>query len=390
MFRFSFNCILFLCLSLSFYCEAQYHFQNSSFETGVYTGRVVKNYPAFPDRNKSTAFNLTYYKKLSGKKSWQRYYHYPEVTVQGWYADLGNEKVLGKVIGITTGFRYSQHLNKRLTLAEQALFGVAYFNHPYYEKSNPENILIGSHITPLPNFRVSLEYHINPSFSVLLNAGILHASNGHYQLPNLGVNLPVYGLSIKYKPVASALIKDVQESPPTNKKIHFATRLSLGLNEQGESTGPVNGPKYPIYLASFFIHKNYSHVARWQVGLEGYYNTGVYDFITSQDYYQTKQHEKSFAGLLMVGNEFLFGHVSLVTQGGLYLYNPFYRDRYKQIYPEGDTKALLKTWFIARLGFQYYLRDAVLHARNNFFVGWYVKTNFGQADFTELSLGYSF
>ena len=92
----------------------------------------------------------------------------------------------------------------------------------------------------------------------------------------------------------------------------------------------------------------------------------------------------------MLGNEFLFGHVSMVTQGGLYLYNPFYRDQYKEIYFEGDTKAWLKTWITARLGFQYYLRDAVLHPRQNLFVGWYVKTNFGQADFMEVSLGYLF
>ena len=201
--------------------------------------------------------NASYFKKLNGKKSWHRYYHYPEVTLQGWYGDLGNKKVLGKIAGVTSGFRYSQSLNNRFTLSEQALFGVAWFNKPYDEKDNPENITIGSSITPLASARMSLEYHINPFFSVLANVGILHASNGHYQLPNLGVNLPVVGLSIKYKPVPAVLIQDVEESPPANKKIHFATRLSLGHNEQGSSTGPVNGPKFPIYLASFFIHKNY-------------------------------------------------------------------------------------------------------------------------------------
>ncbi len=383
-------CLLIFLFCNIFFCNGQTRFQNSAFETGVNSGMVVKNYPVFPDRERGVVFNASYYKKLTGKKSWHRNYFYPEVTLQGWYGDLGNKKVLGKLYGVSSGFRWSQSLSNRFTVSEQALFGAAYFTRPFNEKSNPENITIGSSLTPLASARLSLEYHINPFFSILANYGILHASNGHYQLPNLGVNLPVFGLSIKYKPVPAVLTQDVEESITTNKKIHFAARLSLGHNEQGSSTGPVNGPKYPIYLASFFLHKNYSHVARWHAGVEGYYNSGVYDFITSQDYYETRQREKSFAGLLILGNEFLFGHVSMVTQGGLYLYNPFYHDRYDDLYPEGDTKAWLKTRFTARLGFQYYLRDAVLHPRHNIFIGWYVKTNFGQADFMELSMGYLF
>ncbi len=387
----NFSILFFLsCFSTNFFCDAQSKLQNHSFEAGIYTGKVVQNYPEFPDRDRSVLMNLSWYQKLNGKKLWHRYYHHPDFTVQGWYGNMGNDTALGNIAGLTAGFRFSQSLSNRFSISEQAMFGAAYFNQPYDEKTNPENIVIGSSITPLASARLSLEYHISPFVSVLANVGILHASNGHYQLPNLGANLPVVGIGIKYKPVPASLIQDVEQDPVLNKKIHFASRLALGFNEQGSSTGPVNGPKYPIYLASFFIHKNYSPVARWQLGLEGYYNIGVYDFITSQDYYLTKQKQKSMAGLLMLGNEFLFGHVSLVTQGGLYLYNPFYHDRYKDFYPNGDTKAWLKTWVTARLGFQYYLKDAVVHPRQNLFVGWYVKTNFGQADFMELSLGYAF
>src|ERR1043165_6036890 len=111
------QCVFFLCVSISFFCEAQNKFQNSSFETGVYSGRVVKNYPSFPDRDKSLVFNGSYYKKLNGNKSWHRYYHYPEVTLQAWYGDLGNKKILGNITGITSGFRYTQSLSNRFTLS---------------------------------------------------------------------------------------------------------------------------------------------------------------------------------------------------------------------------------------------------------------------------------
>ena len=112
--------------------------------------------------------------------------------------------------------------SNRFALNEQALFGVAYYNMPFDEKNNPENILIGSHVTPLASARFSLEYFINPFFSVLANAAILHSSNGHYQLPNLGVNLPVVGLSIKYNPVPAVLIQDVEESPLVDAPCSFS------------------------------------------------------------------------------------------------------------------------------------------------------------------------
>lgn len=380
------SAFLFLIISHS---SAQSVMQNS-FEAGTYIGKVVKNYPYFPDRNNSFLFNASWYKKLNGKKAWHRKYFYPEVPVHIWYGDLGNKKVLGKIFGVNSGFRFTQTLSNKFALNEQTLFGAAYFTKPYNEKNNPENITIGYAVTPLASARLSLEYFINPYISVMANYGVLHASNGHYQLPNLGINLPVFGLSFRYKPYPATLIQDKKDSVVVNKKIHFAARLSLGHNEQGASTGPVNGPKYPVYLASFYIHRNYSSITKYHAGIEGYYNTGVYDFITSQDYYQNKQREKSFAGLIFLGNEFLFGHVSMVTQGGLYLYNPFYHDRYKQLYIDGDTKAWLKTWLTARFGFQYYLKDATIHTRHNFFAGWYVKTNFGQADFMEVSAGYLF
>ena len=378
------------CLGICETLKAQENFDSRAIETGFFIGKVVKNYPVFPDRNISNVYNVSYYKKLSGNKSWHRNYHFPEVTLQGWFGHLGNQQILGRFYGLTGGLRYIQQLGKRWSISEQVQFGIAYFTVQFNEQTNPENIAIGSSVTPFPNFRLSVNYNFNSNFFIAANAGIVHASNGHYKLPNLGINLPFIGVSFCYKNSLERSRIDTKEDVLLNKKIHVATRTSLGLNEQGTSTNPVNGPKYPIYLTSLFIHKNYTPVARWQLGFESYYNTGVYDFIISQDYYQTKQHKKSVAALVIVGNEFLFGHVSVVTQGGVYLYNPFYKDRYKQTYNEGDTKAWLKTKVTARLGFQYYLRDAVLHPRNNFFVGWYVKTNFGQADFMECSLGYSF
>ncbi len=105
--------------------------------------------------------------------------------------------------------------------------------------------------------------------------------------------------------------------------------------------------------------------------------------------YSGNEKQKSYAFLFAAGHEFLLGHFSLLAQGGVYLYNPFYRDEYKEFY-NGDTKAKIKTYITAKLGVQYYIKNITLKDKHQLYVGSYIKTNFGQADFFETGLGWQF
>src|SRR4030095_2295521 len=90
----------------------------------------------------------------------------------------------------------------------------------------------------------------------------------------------------------------------TCKKIRPHVRLSFGVNEFGSSTGPVNGPKYPIFLASYYFSKMFSPVNKVTLGIEGWYNKGIYDFIVSQEFYESDRHVKSCAAAIVLGHEF--------------------------------------------------------------------------------------
>ena len=62
--------------------------------------------------------------------------------------------------------------------------------------------------------------------------------------------------------------------------------------------------------------------------------------------------------------------------------------------PEGwflgqfNTKYEVKNIVNARLGMKYYLWSTATPRKDNLFVGLHINSNGGQADFTELSLGY--
>jgi hypothetical protein len=359
-------------------------------EAGMYAGSAVRNYPDFPELNGPALLGyVKYSKQLQGEKRWHQYYQFPNVSIQLTGGSLGNNAVLGYMAGATGEFRFRVPLNHRITFSPILGMGASWFSDPYDETSNPENFIIGSPLTFFATAAGEFSYALDPAYDLLLTGTLMHSSNAHFQLPNVGLNLPAIGLGVRYKFGTPATIPENPDSIPFDKKPRLNIRLAVGFNEQGDSQGPVNGPKYPIYLGSVFSSLKISPVNKLKGGIEAWYNAGVYDYIISQEFYEDQESKRSFAIALMFGHEFLMGHFGLVTDVGLYLYNEFYQDKFKELENQ-SFKEELKTYIPARIGFQYYLKDATVRHGKNLFAGIYIKSNMGQADFLETSIGYTF
>lgn len=357
-------------------------------EYNLSVGRVVKNYPVFPERNAAVIHSVVVGSRLNGSRAWHPYYRFPLASFEFNYGTLGNSAVLGSMIGGLYRLEFPFRLSDKWYAEPIAAFGIAAFTKHYHTEKNPDNTLVGSTFTFNASARLLLRYYITPFWSLQMNAGVYHCSNSHYQLPNLGVNLPVISAGVRYH-IQPASFLFGKKNLERDKRWHGQVRLALGQNEQGASTLPVNGPRYPIYLGALYATHYLSPVNKFHAGVEGWYNTGVYDFITSQKLYDDKEHLRAMAFQAVVGNEFLFGHFSMLVNGGVYVYNPAYHKRLMTEHND-DAKRNLKGWLTARLGFQYYIKDAVIHTGSNFYAGVYIKTNLGQADFLETGVGYCF
>jgi hypothetical protein len=138
-----------------------------------------------------------------------------------------------------------------------------------------------------------------------------------------------------------------------------------------------------------YVSKKISPINKVYTGLEYYYNTGSKDYILSQNFYEEKINKRSSVLAVTFGHEFLINHFSLVTTLGINIYNKFHQDRIKEEEITG-LKEKIKTYVPARIGFQYYIKDATRVHKNNLYIGLYIKSNFGQADFLESGLGYTF
>ncbi len=374
------------------FCNADVLSQISSnaFEITVGTGKVVRNYPNFPELKKQAInVGLNYSRHFNGYKSWHRYYNFPRMGISLNNASLGNKAVLGYCTGLTADMTFEKRIGKSWFWAPRLEIGIGYFSKPYNEQSNPDNVIIGSAITFFAGAELLVGKKVSDKIDLVAKLQILHASNAHFKLPNVGMNLPVIALGMRYNWSEKSTREIDTIRPVTHSKIRLHTRIALGVNESGSSTGPVNGLKYPIYLASVYVSKMLSPVNKLTVGVEGWYNKGVYDFIVSQEFYDSDRQQKSCAAAIILGHEFLMGHFGLLATGGIYFYNPFYKDRLKQNEING-FKDKLKSYIPARIGVQYYLKNAIVTEKNNLFIGIYIKTNFGQADFLESGIGYMF
>lgn len=363
----------------------------SAFEFGAGAGQMIRNYPDFPELKKPAyVVSFRYSKLLNGERPWHRYYKFPVLSGYATGGSLGNHHELGYFGGAMAemGFEKQAPSNKWFRALRLAL-GSAYFTSPYDEIKNNSNVVIGSSFTFLAAAEVMAGYQLNSNSALLAKISILHASNSHFQLPNVGMNMPVFSAGLRYRLREPGREMRDTSIMAVNEKIQFNFRVALGVNEQGSSTAPVNGPKYPIYLSSVYLSKMFSPVNKVTGGIEVWYNKGVYDYIVSQDFYDHNRKQKSYAAALMLGHEFLFGHWALLTNGGIYLYNPFYREKLSRGEKSG-VKDKLKTWIPARIGANWYLKDATTSPSSNFFVGLYIKTNMGQADFLESGFGYQF
>ncbi len=359
------------------------------YELAENVGKAIANQPSFPSVKASQLTEFSMLRQCNGAALWHEHYNFPETGVTFLFGTLGNQKVLGNVAAAFSTISFEKNKHKKLTFQKRIGFGFAYFNTPYNLQSNRENIVIGSHVTAVASLSLCLKYRLSNLFYVNLGGSYFHFSNAHYQLPNLGLNSLNVRAGITYYPFERQSQYSNAGNLKPNKKFHLNIKIGLGINERGGTLGPSNGPKYPIYIASVFATKRYSTKALVQVGVEGNYNTGAFDYIVSNSIFLEKEKQKSTTSIFFLGHEYLWKHLSFVVQGGVFLYNPLYREilsSQKSI----STKQRLKALFTTKFGFQYYLKDTYKKFKNQVYIGSYVKANLGQADYWETSIGYCF
>lgn len=373
-------------------------------EPNLMLGKLVKNYNEFPKSNfrQTLYMDFGFYDNRAFNPA-SRFYNNPSSGISLAYSSLGNDSVFGREIDLVPFI--DLNCSKQLKNSFHFKFGIgaSYFTKHYSNITNPTNEPIGSAFTWAFEAFIYQNIITRNHWNFKIGGGFLHSSNGHTQLPNFGINSMMVSITARYFPNALNL-----ENVKSDKTIqidrakHFflQSRFGLGYHEFGGTTGPTGGPKKLVYTGVISGGVIFKQHVKIRAGFNYRFYRHYYEYILhhptevlvndSSKQFITHPRWNASAVTFIAGIEFLYNHIGMDIESGINITKPFY-PRFNDLYENDDQPFLfLKSFFATRMGLNYYFISSKKNPRNNICIGAHINANFGQADFSEASIGYTF
>ncbi|WP_161555233.1 acyloxyacyl hydrolase [Dokdonia sinensis] len=290
-------------------------------------------------------------------------------------------------------------------------YGASYFTNKFDIEDNIENRSISTDITW--SNRAVLQYTFLEKNRVdySIGLGAMHHSNGHTRLPNDGINTFHLSLAAAIKSKEKNTVATIPIMRERSIYHYLSARLGLGLNALGDSF-PLDDKK-GVYSLSGEYGLVFNKVM--SIGIGGFYRyyEHYYDYIKNGEFLvreneefnsYTKQpwHNATNYGAF-VKFELLLNHIGIEILTGFNFHKPGYDIDWRinggwefiprdppdyWIFGEFDSEYKLKKLLTTRLGIKYYLKATENVPKHNMYIGAFINGNGGQADFSEIGLGY--
>lgn len=351
-------------------------------------GKIVPNYTNnFPENNFYRGVTLNFGWQTNGKKPWHYHYNLPKTGIAIAIAQPGNNDVFGTQINVFPFITINATKNKNKIFDFKFGIGASYFTKYYDSITNPLNLDVGSHFSWFFYAFMNHQWKINDFNDGYFGAGFMHSSNGHTQLPNYGLNSAMLSLGVIHYFSERKFLQQKYFADTTNNHWGIWLRSSVGFHERGSTTRPIGGEKYGVYSHAAGITFTYRDFTRFRGGFCYKFYDSYYDFILNDSISYKNPKLESSAFSFYLGTEFLIGRISIDIEGALHLYRPFYK-RFYDIYEHSSKfDYFLKNTFVTRLGLNVFLFRFEEKRKLNPFFGTHINANFGQADFTDFSVG---
>jgi hypothetical protein len=343
-------------------------------EANIMAGKVLKHTKKFradvPDL--STAYEINFTQQTYGTKDWQQRRGYPVLGFGIAYTNYGIDSIYGKCISIYPNLQVPIIRGKKIEWTFRAAFGLGYATRKYerYGTWDTLNTAIGSHFNNYTFFATDLRYRINKHWDVQIGGNFSHMSNAAFRMPNLGINLYGAHVGLRYFPVTSQPERIKKDLKPLKNRWLVQARVGISATE----LGPPDGPLYPIYLVSGYASKRYHSKNKVFAGIDYSYHSHIYQFLRNNEIHVGEEKANSWKGSIFAGHEFLFGHLGIMLQIGVY---------YKQPYLALDK-------YYQKLGGNVYLIQREKGFVKEMYASALLKTHKTQAELVEMGLGFGF
>jgi hypothetical protein len=361
----------------------------------------------FPDRKLQTSFLLNFGWDHSHHTSeWAYRLKGPKTGISVSYTNFGNKDSLGNSFSILPFIEFNVFRSKKLKILTG--MGGSYFTKKYDPLTNPNNQAITTDL--VWSFRVFMYYQFLQSKRLdwRFGLGYFHHSNGHTRLPNQGLNSFLLSFSADIKKEGEPLITPYNDFSKSRYS-YMSFRAGYGANVLAK----VFNDKKSVYTFNGEYGWIFNNTYKIGAGLYYRFYEHYYDYIKDEEFLVRDGEEfedfknapffnASNIGFYISG-EVMMNHIGIDVQIGLNIHKPMYKVDWRinegwkniprEIPPnavlgEFNSKFRMKHLISTRMGMKYYLIGMDKKPKNNMFVGFHINANGGQADFTELSLGY--
>lgn len=355
----------------------------------------------FPKMEGFTGISFSIGKKHTEELEWVKKLNFPSTGLLFQYNNYGNQEFIGNSYSVLSFIEHPLFKYKDDYISLHYALGISFFDTKFDYEKNWYNRAVSTDYTWAFRLFFNYNFHSIKSVNYKLGMGYIHHSNGHTKWPNQGHNTFVLSFNSTYN-----LSKNFQKKNniPINhsKYNYFSTRIGYGQ----QSLSRFYNHLKDVFVVSATVGKVYDKTYKVGLGLNYKFYQSYYDYITEnqsvvKDFYPELKNNPFYNASsygLNINGEILLNHFAIETEIGLNFDKSFYKVDYrlnegKYINNQYQIAELNNTYRIkkilsTRLGLKYYLINTQNNSKNNYFVGAFINSNLGQADFTELSVGY--
>lgn len=326
--------------------------------------------------------------------------------------DFGNIDRLGLAFTLMPFIEVKAFGSERISIL--AGLGASYITKKYDPITNPTNQAVTTNITWA--YRTYLYYRFlsvkNSDWRI--GFGYTHHSNGHTRLHNKGYNSYLVSLSTAIKSSKAALKPiTIDTILKPNRSIYYYISTRAGLGQNSFSMAFNNAKNVYTFASEYGTVRN--NTLKMGVGFHFRLYEHYYDYIKENewmvqngkefDYFKSAPIFYSTNLGININGELLLNHIGIDLQIGFNLHKPAYKldwrinngwENTPREIPNDwtlgtyDVPYTIKNRISGRLGLKYYILGVDKKPKNNFYIAAHINSNLGQADFSELSLGYMY
>ena len=382
------------------------------FSTEVNLGYTFDANSDFPDTKiQKSIFASLGWIHCCKDQEWARRLKNPKTGLTIGYTDFGNLDKIGYALTIAPFLEIKPFAKKNERWKLKSALGISYLSKQFDSITNPTNRAVSSDFKW--SFRTFLYYELNKQQKTKFRLGIgyTHHSNGHTSLPNQGLNSVVASVEAEFLGRENLSLLE-QNKKDSVRSRHISKYLTIRTGIGQNVLSPFFNDRKEVYTVAVSTGKVINSTFRWGVGIFYRVYEHYYDYIKDEEwlveelYPFFKENPVLYASNfgVMAEGELLLGHVGVEAGIGINIFKPAYKIdwhlndgfSYRQgdqiISEPGELDAYyeMKRSIPARLGLKWYFRNTSTNLKHNVYLGAHINANLGQADFTELSIGYEY